>query len=297
MKRWGITYVIGFEVMIVYFRNVLHRPKPRQCHWCSSRLLQLQFRRSDVSSSTPVTGKAWRSLLSGLIFPILKSRCDPFVPRVFRKLIRTAVLQVPMKAWLKDSQEDSFTWLSRTERGFQVFCTLRSQGIYYLVQAWECFIYLCLYFYISLILCPEVRVYRNQRGADEVPAAKQQAGQTEHYFLLWEREQAGFKRARNPISCRFSETEFLGNVARLRGMLLFLRLFLSINLTLLPGFYFLIRNFWLQSMEEMEPRPDESVFQFETEDLELLPIRDLALFGHSELAESFGFTIGPVCFS
>lgn len=50
-------------------------------------------------------------------------------------------------------------------------------------------------------------------------------------------------------------------------------------------------------MEEMDPRPEESVFQFESEDLELLPIRDLALFGRSVLAEDFGFTIGPVCFS
>lgn len=50
-------------------------------------------------------------------------------------------------------------------------------------------------------------------------------------------------------------------------------------------------------MEELDTRPQESVFQFETEDLELLPIRDLALFGHSDHAEDFGFTIGPVCFS
>lgn len=47
-------------------------------------------------------------------------------PRVFRKLIRIHVPQVPVKAWLKDSQEDSFTWLSRTEQGFQVCCTQSS---------------------------------------------------------------------------------------------------------------------------------------------------------------------------
>lgn len=50
-------------------------------------------------------------------------------------------------------------------------------------------------------------------------------------------------------------------------------------------------------MEEPDARSQASVFQFETEDLELLPIRDLALFGHSDLAEDFGFSIGPVCFS
>lgn len=45
------------------------------------------------------------------------------------------VLQVPVKAWLKDSQEDSFTWLSRSDLGFQVCCTQKSKGIYYLLQA------------------------------------------------------------------------------------------------------------------------------------------------------------------
>uniref|UniRef100_A0A671S4T4 Fibrillar collagen NC1 domain-containing protein n=2 Tax=Sinocyclocheilus anshuiensis TaxID=1608454 RepID=A0A671S4T4_9TELE len=43
--------------------------------------------------------------------------------------------------------------------------------------------------------------------------------------------------------------------------------------------------------------PRESVFQFETEDLELLPVRDLALFGHSDTTEQFEFTVGQVCFS
>lgn len=77
-----------------------------------------------MSFSTPFTGKAQLSPLSGLISdPVL---CFFFVPRVFRKLIRIHVLQVPVKAWLKDSQEDSFTWLSRTEQGFQVCCTQSS---------------------------------------------------------------------------------------------------------------------------------------------------------------------------
>lgn len=66
---------------------------------------------------------------------------------------------------------------------------------------------------------------------------------------------------------------------------------------LFPGYRSFIKDFSLQSMEDLDTRPQESVFQFETENLELLPIRDLALFGHSDLAEDFGFTIGPVCFS
>lgn len=47
----------------------------------------------------------------------------------------------------------------------------------------------------------------------------------------------------------------------------------------------------------LDTGPRESVFQFETEDLELLPIRDLALFGHSDMTDEFQFTIGHVCFS
>ncbi|KAA0717047.1 Collagen alpha-1(XI) chain [Triplophysa tibetana] len=47
----------------------------------------------------------------------------------------------------------------------------------------------------------------------------------------------------------------------------------------------------------LDSGPQESVFQFETEDLELLPIRDVALFGHSDMTEKFQFTIGHVCFS
>ncbi|CAB1319567.1 unnamed protein product, partial [Coregonus sp. 'balchen'] len=37
----------------------------------------------------------------------------------------------------------------------------------------------------------------------------------------------------------------------------------------------------------------ESVFQFESEDLDLLPLRDLAVFGSSDLTQEFGFTVGP----
>ena len=41
----------------------------------------------------------------------------------------------------------------------------------------------------------------------------------------------------------------------------------------------------------------ESGFQFESEDLDLLPLRDLAVFGSSDLTQEFGFTVGSVCFS
>lgn len=72
----------------------------------------------------------------------------------------------------------------------------------------------------------------------------------------------------------------------------------SVNMRdFVSGCCLLIINFALQPVEEPDARSQASVFQFETEDLELLPIRDLALFGHSDLAEDFGFSIGPVCFS
>jgi len=48
-----------------------------------------------------------------------------------------------------------------------------------------------------------------------------------------------------------------------------------------------------QSAEEVDPGPRESVFQFE--DMDLLPLHDIGIFGNS--SHEFGFTIGPVCFS
>ncbi|KAG9354484.1 hypothetical protein JZ751_001194 [Albula glossodonta] len=41
----------------------------------------------------------------------------------------------------------------------------------------------------------------------------------------------------------------------------------------------------------------QSIFQFDSEDLDLLPLRDLAVFGSSNFTQEFGFTVGPVCFS
>ncbi|NXI77984.1 CO1A1 protein, partial [Rhipidura dahli] len=48
--------------------------------------------------------------------------------------------------------------------------------------------------------------------------------------------------------------------------------------------------------------PDESpitdtIFQFSTEELWLLPLRDLAVFHDGDASHQFGFTVGPVCFS
>ncbi|XP_053466480.1 collagen alpha-1(II) chain-like [Ictalurus furcatus] len=139
--------------------------------------------------------------------------------------------QVPVKAWLKDSQEDSFTWLSRTEQGFQFEYTETS-----VVQ-------------MRFLRLNSKQVTQNITFSCG-QGSRQGSGEREIKFLADSRRQS-----------------FLGT---LRDCV---------------------------SMEELDTRPQESVFQFETEDLELLPIRDLALFGHSDLAEDFGFTIGPVCFS
>ncbi|XP_056134911.1 collagen alpha-1(II) chain [Lampris incognitus] len=49
--------------------------------------------------------------------------------------------------------------------------------------------------------------------------------------------------------------------------------------------------------EQLDSGPVESVFQFESEDLQLLPLRDIAVLGNNELTQEFGFTVGPVCFS
>ncbi|NWI53630.1 CO5A3 protein, partial [Calyptomena viridis] len=41
----------------------------------------------------------------------------------------------------------------------------------------------------------------------------------------------------------------------------------------------------------------DTIFQFSTEELSLLPLRDLAVFHDGDASYQFGFTIGPVCFS
>ncbi|XP_072227829.1 collagen alpha-1(II) chain-like [Leuresthes tenuis] len=47
--------------------------------------------------------------------------------------------------------------------------------------------------------------------------------------------------------------------------------------------------------EETASSSRESVFEFE--DLQLLPLRDVALMGGGNFTHQFGFTVGPVCFS
>lgn len=50
-----------------------------------------------------------------------------------------------------------------------------------------------------------------------------------------------------------------------------------------------------------QPDNDSSItdiiFHFTTEELALLPLRDLAVFHDGDALHQFGFTIGPVCFS
>ncbi|NXD51201.1 CO5A3 protein, partial [Corvus moneduloides] len=41
----------------------------------------------------------------------------------------------------------------------------------------------------------------------------------------------------------------------------------------------------------------DTIFQFSTEELWLLPLRDLAVFHNGDTSHQFGFTVGPVCFS
>ncbi|NWH69178.1 CO5A3 protein, partial [Geococcyx californianus] len=41
----------------------------------------------------------------------------------------------------------------------------------------------------------------------------------------------------------------------------------------------------------------DTIFQFSTEELSLLPLRDLAVFHNGDASHHFGFTVGPVCFS
>ncbi|XP_041855508.1 collagen alpha-1(II) chain-like [Melanotaenia boesemani] len=50
-------------------------------------------------------------------------------------------------------------------------------------------------------------------------------------------------------------------------------------------------------LDEPESESQESVFQFESEALELLPLRDLAVLGNKHVYHEFGFTVGPACFS
>nr|XP_032653574.1 collagen alpha-1(II) chain-like [Chelonoidis abingdonii] len=50
-------------------------------------------------------------------------------------------------------------------------------------------------------------------------------------------------------------------------------------------------------MLDNESSITDAIFQFSTEDLALLPLRDLAVFHNGDVSHQFGFTVGPVCFS
>ncbi|NWS45799.1 CO5A3 protein, partial [Probosciger aterrimus] len=41
----------------------------------------------------------------------------------------------------------------------------------------------------------------------------------------------------------------------------------------------------------------DTIFHFASEELSLLPLRDLAVFHNGDASHQFGFTVGPVCFS
>lgn len=61
--------------------------------------------------------------------------------------------------------------------------------------------------------------------------------------------------------------------------------------------YFTINFLFLQPSGDQGSGSQESIFEFESEDLQLLPLRDIAVFGNHEVTQDFGFTVGPVCFS
>lgn len=133
-------------------------------------------------------------------------------------------LQVPLRDWLKDSDADSFQWLSEKEEGFQVgreqlpnnsvprqkkvaiaathIMSLSTncveQEIFpqamssHPVPVW---FYSELFADISVTKsspCPAVvRVHREQCGADAIPETQQQSGQPEHNLHLPAWQQAG----------------------------------------------------------------------------------------------------------
>ncbi|NXG19464.1 CO5A3 protein, partial [Grallaria varia] len=50
-------------------------------------------------------------------------------------------------------------------------------------------------------------------------------------------------------------------------------------------------------LPDNESSVSDTIFQFSTEELWLLPLRDLAVFHNGDASHQFGFTVGPVCFS
>ncbi|XP_063049810.1 collagen alpha-1(I) chain-like [Engraulis encrasicolus] len=139
--------------------------------------------------------------------------------------------QVPLRAWLKDSQEDSFHWLSSKEGGFQFEYTQSS-----VVQM--------RFLRLNSNVASQNITFTCQAGSG------QGAKERDIKFLADTRRQS-----------------YVGSLH-----------------DCMPS-------------EALEVGAQQSVFQFETSDLDLLPIRDLALYGTSDLTDEFSFTVGPVCFS
>lgn len=54
---------------------------------------------------------------------------------------------------------------------------------------------------------------------------------------------------------------------------------------------------WCSFQLDNESSIIDTIFQFTTEELSLLPLRDLAVFHNGDASHQFGFTVGPVCFS
>ncbi|NWY69749.1 CO1A1 protein, partial [Erithacus rubecula] len=50
-------------------------------------------------------------------------------------------------------------------------------------------------------------------------------------------------------------------------------------------------------LPDNESSISDTIFQFSTEELWLLPLRDLAVSHSGDASHQFGFTVGPVCFS
>ncbi|NWV03082.1 CO5A1 protein, partial [Ptilonorhynchus violaceus] len=50
-------------------------------------------------------------------------------------------------------------------------------------------------------------------------------------------------------------------------------------------------------MLDNESHVSDTILQFSTEELRLLPLRDVAVFHDGDASHHFGFTVGPVCFS
>ncbi|XP_076127454.1 collagen alpha-2(I) chain-like [Alosa pseudoharengus] len=139
--------------------------------------------------------------------------------------------QLPLRSWLKDSEADSFQWLSNKEGGFQF-------------EYAESSVVQMRFLRLNSNLASQNITFTCQPGSRQGPTER--------------------------------EIKFLADTRR-------------------QSYVGTLRDCMPAAAFDLGSR--ESVFQFETNDLDLLPIRDVALFGNSDLTEEFSFTVGPVCFS